>query len=124
MSQRNRAWAVPVVASALSIAAALSGCGGDDSAAAPVTSVPPADTTPPGGSGVSTPAAVLQAKQDDTPVDPAIVTADNTFGLNLLNTLVPLNAGNNTTISPISVAMTLQIVYNGAVGPTQTTMAQ
>ena len=124
MSQRKRAWAVPIVAGALTIAAALSGCGGDDSAAAPVTSVPPADTTPPGGSGVSTPAAVLQAKQDDTPVDPAIVTADNTFGLNLLDTLVPLNAGNNTTISPISVAMTLQIVYNGAVGPTQTTMAQ
>jgi serine protease inhibitor len=127
MSQRNRAWAVPVVAGALSIAAALSACGGGDSAespAPPVISVPPADTAPPGGSGVSTPAAVLQAKQDSTPVDPAIVTADNTFGLNLLNTLVPLNAGNNTTISPISVAMTLQIVYNGAVGPTQTTMAQ
>jgi serpin B len=67
---------------------------------------------------------VLQAKQDNTPVDPAIVTADNAFGLNLLNTLVPLSAGNNTTISPISVAMTLQIVYNGAVGPTQATMAQ
>jgi serine protease inhibitor len=123
MSQRNRTWAVPAVAAALSIAAALSGCGSDDSAAAqPVTSVP--SDAPPGGSGVSTPTAVLQAKQDNTPVDPAIVTADNTFGLNLLNTLVPLNAGNNTTISPISVAMTLQIVYNGAVGPTQTTMAQ
>jgi serine protease inhibitor len=127
MSQRNRAWAVPVVAGALSIAAALSGCGGGDSAespAPPLSSVPPADTAPPGGSGASTPAAVLQAKQDSTPVDPAIVTADNAFGLNLLNTLVPLNAGNNTTISPISVAMTLQIVYNGAVGPTQTSMAQ
>ena len=127
MSQRNRAWAVPIVASALSIAAALSGCGSGDSAessAPPASSVPPDDTPPPGGSGVSTPAMVLQAKQDNTPVDPAIVTADNTFGLNLLNTLVPLNAGNNTAISPVSVAMTLQIAYNGAVGPTQTTMAQ
>ncbi len=127
MSQRNRAWAVPAVAGALSIVAALTGCGGGDSAESPsppVSSVPPTDTAPPGGAAASTPAAVLQAKQDNTPVDPSIVTADSTFGLNLLNTLVPLNVGNNTAISPTSVAMTLQIVYNGAVGPTQTTMAQ
>jgi serine protease inhibitor len=30
----------------------------------------------------------MQAKEADTPVDPTIVTADNTFGLNLLNTLI------------------------------------
>ena len=57
------------------------------------------------------------------PVDPAIVTADNTFGLNLFQNL---NSGatGNVAIAPISVAMALQIVYNGAGGATQQGMAQ
>ena len=79
--------------------------------------------TPGGVAPSSLPPAVAQAKDQNTAVDPAIVAADNTFGLNLLNTLIPANAGGNTAIAPISVAMTLQIVYNGAAGATQQAMA-
>jgi serpin B len=58
-----------------------------------------------------------------TAVNPAIVTADNTFALNLFQNL---NAGatGNVAIAPISVAMALQILYNGAAGTTQQAMAQ
>lgn len=34
------------------------------------------------------------------------------------------NSGNNTAIAPLSVAIALQIAYNGAVGTTQQAMAQ
>jgi hypothetical protein len=65
----------------------------------------------------------MQAQAANTPVDPAIVTADNTFGLKLFQNL---NSGatGNVAIAPISVAMALQIVYNGAAGVTQQGMAQ
>lgn len=69
-------------------------------------------------------AAVIQARDQNTPVDPAIISADNTFGLNLLNTLMQSNSGSNTAIAPLSVAMALQIAYNGSVGTTQQAMAQ
>jgi serine protease inhibitor len=51
------------------------------------------------------------------------VSADNGFGLRLFQTL---NSGavGNVAISPISVAMALQILYNGAAGTTQLAMAQ
>jgi serine protease inhibitor len=77
-----------------------------------------------GALGAFSPPAVVQAKEENTPVDPAIVSADNTFGLNLLNTLMQGNSGNNTAIAPLSVAIALQIAYNGAVGTTQQAMAQ
>jgi len=80
--------------------------------------------TNPGGPLTAAPAAVMQAKEASSPVDPTIVTADNTFGLNLLNTLMQGNSGNNTAIAPLSVAIALQIAYNGAVGTTQQAMAQ
>jgi serine protease inhibitor len=118
MSPRTRDPVFPAAVGALLIATSLlPGCGGgsDVNAGTPMTS-PPAT--------VAVPPAVQQAKEAATPVDPAIVTADNTFGLSLLNTLIAGNAGQNTAISPLSVAMTLQILYNGAVGPTQTAMAQ
>jgi serine protease inhibitor len=66
----------------------------------------------------------MQAKEASSPVDPTIVTADNTFGLNLLNTLIQNNSGSNTAIAPLSVAIALQIAYNGAAGTTQQAMAQ
>lgn len=71
----------------------------------------------------SLPVAVAAAEQADTTVNPALVAADNAFGLNLLNTLIPANGG-NVAISPLSVSMALQILYNGAGGTTQTAMAQ
>jgi serine protease inhibitor len=121
MSPRGRDLVSPAAVGALLIATSLlPACGGGSDAS---SGAPPVTTTVP--PSVSTaPPAVLQAKEADIPVDPTIVTADNTFGLNLLNTLIAGNAGQNTAISPLSVAMTLQILYNGAAGTTQTTMAQ
>jgi serine protease inhibitor len=120
MSQRARDQVFPAAVGVLLIAACfLPGCGGGGSEA---SSTP--EAVNPGGPAVSVPPAVQQAKEASTPVDPAIVSADNTFGLNVLNTLIQGNAGNNTAIAPISVAMVLQITYNGAVGPTQQAMAQ
>ena len=95
----------------------LAGCGGTGaSSPASPSSGPSGDT--------STPAAVAEAKAQDTPVDPTLVTADNTFGLNLLQTLIQENPNTNIAISPTSAAMALQIVYNGAAGTTQTATAQ
>ena len=90
-----------------------------DGASMPMGSMPGAPSSP----SSTAPPAVMQAQQANTPVDPAIVTADNTFGLNLFQNL---NSGAtvNVSIAPISVAMALQIVYNGAGGATQQGMAQ
>jgi serpin B len=101
----------------LILASALCGCGGSsmDGGMMPVS--------PPGNPDSTAPPAVMQAQQENTPIDPALVTADNTFGLNLFENL---NSGatGNVAIAPISVAMALQIVYNGAGGATQQGMAQ
>jgi serine protease inhibitor len=96
-------------------ATGLQGCGGStmNSGASPA---------PPPASSKSAPPAVLQALQDNTPVNPAIVTADNTFGLSLFGELIP-GASGNVAIAPISVAMALQIVYNAAAGSSQQGMA-
>jgi serine protease inhibitor len=105
-------------AAALGVAVILDGCGGA------ITAQASFGNSPNGVSNNSMPTAVIQAQMADTPVDPAIVAADNAFGLNLLKTLIPGANGNNVAISPISVALALQIVYNGAAGATQTAMAQ
>jgi serpin B len=54
--------------------------------------------------------------------DPAVIDADNAFGLKLLK-LLPVDATGNVVISPVSIAMMLQIVYNGAKGATRQSMA-
>lgn len=77
-----------------------------------------------GSTSGTTPPAVAQAIKDSTPVDPAIVTADNAFGLSLFDTLLPGAGGGNISIAPLSVAMALQILYNGAAGSTQQVMSQ
>ena len=102
------------------LVAALGGCGGDATTGAAGGN----STTSSPVSGTATPTAVVEAQKANTPVDPAIATADNTFGLNLLNTLIPDSGGGNVAISPLSVALALQIIYNGAAGTTQTDMAQ
>jgi len=66
---------------------------------------------------------VTQAKTDDTAVNPAIVVADGGFGVTLFRTLMP-NAAGNIAISPLSVSLALQVLYNGAAGTTQQAMAQ
>jgi serpin B len=65
----------------------------------------------------------MQAKDANTPVAPAIVTADNSFGVSLFQNLNS-GASGNVCIAPISVAMALQIVYNGAAGATAQGMSQ
>jgi serpin B len=75
-------------------------------------------------SGGSTPSAVTQAQRAATAVDPAIVEADNAFGLRLLQALLPASGGNSIAISPLSSALALQILYNGAAGATRQSMAQ
>lgn len=75
-------------------------------------------------SGTSAPTAVEQAQEIDAPVDPAIVAADNAFGLSLFDTLLPGSGGKNIAISPLSVALALQVLYNGAAGATQQAMTQ
>ncbi|HTC38278.1 MAG TPA: serpin family protein [Steroidobacteraceae bacterium] len=102
---------------------AVAGCGGSsmDGGSMPVGPTQPPSS--PGGPSTTAPPAVAQAQQANTPVDPAIVTADNTFGVNLFQNLYS-GAPGNVAIAPISVAMALQIVYNGAGGATQQGMAQ
>lgn len=69
------------------------------------------------------PPAVAQAQQAGTTVSPTIVAADNGFGWNLFETLTQGSTG-NVAISPLSVSLVLQIIYNGASGTTQQAMAQ
>src|SRR5258708_11926857 len=108
---------------ALLLAGAVAGCGGGSSGGSMSMSPMPMPPSAPNSPGTSAPPAVVQAQQANTPVDPAIVTADNTFGLKLFQNL---NSGavGNVAIAPISVAMALQIVYNRAGGGTLQGMAQ
>ena len=94
------------------VACVVASCGGS-SMNGTMAPPDPMQPTPPSGTGTTAPPAVMQAQQADTPVDPALVTADNTFGLNLFQNLTA-GATGNVAIAPISVAMALQIVYNGA----------
>jgi serine protease inhibitor len=96
----------------------LAGCGGGS-----VSMTMSSDPANPAANSPSTPPAVAQAESAGTTVNPAIATADNAFGLNLLQTLIA-GATGNVAISPINVAMALQILYNGAAGTTQQAMAQ
>jgi serpin B len=67
--------------------------------------------------------AVAQALKNDKPVASQIVAADNAFGLALFNA-VNRSATSNVAISPIGIALALQMVYNGARGSTQQGMSQ
>lgn len=67
--------------------------------------------------------AVAKALKNDNPVAPQIVAADNAFGLALLDAL-NRNATSNVAISPISIALALQMVYNGAGGSTLQGMSE
>jgi serine protease inhibitor len=112
-------WIIRVLAPVLLAATLLEGCGSssEPSPSQPAACAGPLECPAP------TPAAVANAEEAGTPVDPTIVAADNGFGLSLLNTLLQTNSG-NVSIAPISVALALQITYNGAAGTTQQAMAQ
>src|ERR1700733_10183547 len=117
MQQRSRGlMSGAAVGALLAAAVLLVGCGGGSSTA---------QSPPPGPSqkANAVPTAVAQAEMAGTPVDPAIVTADNAFGLSLLGSLLSGSDGSNIAISPLSVALALQVLYNGAAGSTQQAMA-
>ena len=69
----------------------LAGCGGEGPN-------PPVDMST---SANSAPPAVLSAQKADTPVDPAIVDADNAFGLELLGTSLAATGDTNIAISAV-----------------------
>ncbi len=54
--------------------------------------------------------------------DPAVIDADNAFGLKLLKVL-RAGGAENVAISPTSLTMALQLVFGGARGPTRQAMA-
>jgi serine protease inhibitor len=95
---------------------ALVGCGAEGTGAG--------IRSPAGGTADAAPTAVALAQKNDAMVDPEIVSADNAFGLSLLDALLPGSNGTNVAISPLSVALALQVLYNGAAGSTQQAMAQ
>src|SRR5258708_33302701 len=99
---------------ALWLAGAVAGCGGSSGGSVSMNPMPPRSPNSP---GTSAPPAGVQAQQANTPVDPAIRTADNTFGLKLRQNL---NSGamGNVAIAPISVAVARQIGYTAADGVT------
>lgn len=80
-------------------------------------------SAPPQPSGLVAPAAVVKAYEANSPVNPALIAADDVFGLKLLDAILPGTSG-NVAIAPISIAMALQIVYNGAAGPSAQALAQ
>lgn len=107
---------IDAAASAIVAAAlALAGCGGGGSGSA--ANAPAAASSP------AAP-AVIQARAAGTPVSPSLVAADNGFGLALLNTLISGANGSNIAVSPLSVSLALQVLYNGAAESTQQAMAQ
>ncbi len=91
---------------------ALSGCGGG------------------GGSSVATkaalnlPPAVAAAVRSALPPPAVIVNANNNLGFQLLTQMRTTDAGKNVFVSPVSVALCMEILYNGAAGTTQQAMAQ
>lgn len=53
-----------------------------------------------------------------------LVVADNNFGFDLYSRLTQQNPSANTFISPASIAIALQMTYNGSAGETRAAMAQ
>src|ERR1700733_9466470 len=94
----------------------LGACGGGAGTAAQNPSGAPLSAN------ASLPPAVAQAQTDKTAVNPAIVSADNTFGFILFQNL-DRGGTANIAISPTSIAVVLQILFNGAAGATQHAMS-
>lgn len=105
-----------LLCAALALAACAGGAGGD---AAGALSSSPSQSS----SASSTPTALAQTQIAGTAPDPALIAADNGLGLRLLGALAA-GGSSNIVISPISIALALDIVYNGAQGAAQTAMAQ
>jgi serine protease inhibitor len=61
-------------------------------------------------------AAATHASPPSASVD--VAAADNTFGLRLLNAVLKNNPGSDVVLSPVSAALNLSMVLNGAAGQT------
>ena len=109
------------VAALLTATSVLGGCGGGGGGGS--TAQAPATTPPPTPTSASLPPAVAQAQSGKMAVDPSIVTADNTLGLDLFK-ILDQGSTANVAISPTSVALMLQILWNGAGGSTEQAMSQ
>src|ERR1041385_7234390 len=116
---------VPILLAGL-LACGLSGC---ETASGPAESTPVAPVqketpvTQKDDTSLLAP-AVAEAKRADTPVDPDLAAADNDFGFRFFGNLTKQSAESNVFVSPSSVALALDVVYNGAKGETQKAMAQ
>jgi serine protease inhibitor len=116
MLLQDRDWITRAIASLLSVATtAVGGC----DATNPIARTAQA--------AAALPPAVSRARAEGTAVNPALVSADNAFGLGLLQAIRAqqidqASAPANIAISPLSVSMALQILYNGAAGATQQAM--
>ncbi|MGH8218708.1 MAG: serpin family protein [Steroidobacteraceae bacterium] len=106
----------------LAIAGGLASCGGGSDMS---LDTPPGSSAPRPPASSSAPIAkeVLADEQAGTPVDPRIVAADNTLGVSLLDAL-DQNVTGNVAISPTSIALAFEMLYNGAAGSTQQGMSQ
>jgi serine protease inhibitor len=114
LQRRVRAVSGHVLVSVLLVlTCGLMGCGDGTGARADQTQTP-----------ATVPQAVALAEENKTAVDPVIVAADNAFGLNALRVLQSRNGSTNISISPLSLSLALQILYNGAVGATQRQIAE
>jgi serpin B len=110
----------PRAAALLVAISLLCGCGGGGGGEEIETQNP---QTPPSSSSSSLPPAVVQAQENKTAVSASLVTADNTLGLDLFK-ILDQGSTVNTAISPTSIALMLQIIFNGAAGTTQQAMSQ
>jgi serpin B len=95
------------------LVSSLSGCGGGGGGTTSVTKA--ASNLPP---------AVAAVLRGAWTVPNEIVTDNNNLGFQLLAQMRKTDTGKNVFISPVSVALCMEILYNGAAGSTQTAMAQ
>ena len=70
------------------------------------------------------PSAVSDAYSSGRSVSPSLAKADNDLGYSLLQKLQAAEPAKNMLISPVSLELPLDILYSGARGETQTTMAK
>jgi serpin B len=68
--------------------------------------------------------AYSAAAENSSQLDTRLVSANTSFGFKLFEKLLERSTGENIFISPTSIAMALEMTYNGARGGTQKAMAE
>ena len=67
---------------------------------------------------------VYTSRVSSTPPDPRLIKADNDFAFRLYREIAKKDSGKNIFISPVSIALALQMTYNGATGTVAQGMAK